>query len=66
MSRKNATGKWEVPEILEGDINTVNDEGVCSITQDGKIMYYTRSPYVADGVKGTDILQTNRADGYST
>ncbi|MDP4238867.1 MAG: OmpA family protein [Bacteroidota bacterium] len=63
MSRKNAAGKWEAPEILEGDINTVNDEGVCSFSADGKIMYYTRSPYVADGIRGTDILLTNRAGG---
>jgi len=63
MSRKFSSGKWEEPVNLEGEINTVNDEGVCSITQDGKIMYYTRSPYVADGVRGTEILLTNRAGG---
>jgi len=63
MSRKNAAGKWEVPEFLEGEINTVNDEGVCSFSTDGKTMYYTRSPYVPDGVRGTDILMANRAGG---
>jgi peptidoglycan-associated lipoprotein len=63
MSRKNASGKWEAPEGLEGEINTINDEGVGSFSPDGKIMYYTRSPYVADGARGTDILQTNRAGG---
>ena len=62
-SRRNAAGKWEVPEILEGAINTVNDEGVCSFSSDGKIMYYTRSPYVPDGVRGTDIMMANRAGG---
>jgi len=61
--RKNAAGKWEAAEILEGPINTINDEGVCSISTDGKAMYYTRSPYVADGVKGTDIMVANRAGG---
>jgi len=63
MSRKNASGKWETPEILEGDINTINDEGVCSFSTDGKIMYYSRSSYVADGARGTDIMMTNRAGG---
>jgi len=62
-SRKNAAGKWGVPEILEGVINTVNDEGICSFSTDGKIMYYTRSPYVPDGVRGTDIMMANRAGG---
>ena len=63
MSRKDASGKWETPEFIEGEINTINDEGVCSFSSDGKIMYYTRSPYVPDGVRGTDILLTNRAGG---
>ena len=62
-SRRNAAGKWEAPEILEGAINTVNDEGVCSFSSDGKVMYYTRSPYVPDGVRGTDIMMANRAGG---
>ncbi|MDD4969212.1 MAG: OmpA family protein [Paludibacter sp.] len=62
-SRVNAAGKWEAPEMLEGSINTINDEGVCSFSADGKIMYYTRSPYVPDGVRGTDIMMTNRAGG---
>jgi len=63
MTRKNAAGKWEVPEVLEGEINTVNDEGVCSFTSDGKTIYYSRSPYVPDGVRGTEILSSNRAGG---
>ena len=63
ISRKNAVGKWEKPDPIEGEINTINDEGVCSFTSDGKIMYYTRSPYVANGVRGTEILMSNRAGG---
>src|ERR1035437_5880525 len=62
-TRKNAAGKWETPEPLEGEINTINDEGACSFTDDGKIIYFTRSPYVPDGAKGTDILSSNRAGG---
>jgi peptidoglycan-associated lipoprotein len=61
--RKNAVGKWEKPEPIEGEINTINDEGVCSFTSDGKIMYFSRSPYVADGARGTEILMSNRAGG---
>lgn len=62
-TRKNAVGKWETPILLEGEVNTINDEGVCSLTPDGKVMYYTRSPIVAVGEKGTDIYMTNRAGG---
>lgn len=63
VSRKNATGKWEAPETIEGDINSLNDEGACSFSTDGKIIYFTRSPYVADGARGTEILMSNRAGG---
>jgi peptidoglycan-associated lipoprotein len=63
VSRKNTFGKWEKPEPIEGEINTINDEGVCSFTSDGKVMYYSRSPYVANGVRGTEILMSNRAGG---
>lgn len=63
VSRKNSAGKWEVPEVIEGEINTINDEGVSSFTTDGKLMFFTRSPYVADGARGTEILSSNRAGG---
>ena len=63
VSRKNAAGKWEKPEPIDGEINTINDEGACSFSSDGKFMYYTRSPYVADGTRGTEILMSNRAGG---
>ncbi len=63
MTRKNAAGKWEVPDTVSGEVNTLNDEGVCSLTSDGKVLYYTRSPYVADGDKGTEILSSQRAGG---
>lgn len=62
ISRKNAVGKWETPEPIEGEINTVNDEGVCTFSSDGKIMFYTRSSSTADG-HGTEILMSNRAGG---
>ncbi|NDP21712.1 MAG: OmpA family protein [Paludibacter sp.] len=63
ISRKNAAGKWEKPELLEGEVNTINDDGVCSFSSDGKIMYFTRSPYIALGERGTEILISNRAGG---
>ena len=63
VSRKNATGKWETPEAIEGDINSINDEGICSFSSDGKMMFFTRSPYVADGARGTEIMMSNRAGG---
>jgi len=63
ISRKNAVGKWEKPEPIEGDINTVDDQGVCSFNLDGKIMYFTRSRYITSGARGTEIFMSNRAGG---
>ena len=63
ITKKNAAGKWESPEAIEGEINTINDEGVCSFSSDGRMMFFTRSPYVADGARGTEILVSNRAGG---
>jgi peptidoglycan-associated lipoprotein len=62
-SRKNATGKWESPTLVEGDVNTVKDEGVCSLTEDGKIMYFTIAQNAENSKKGTEILSSNRAGG---
>ncbi len=64
MSRKNAAGKWEKPDLLSPEINTLNDdEGVCSFSEDGKIMYFTRARQVLDHEVGTEIYSSNRAGG---
>lgn len=63
VSRINAAKKWETPELIEGDVNTIDDEGVCAFGDDGKIMYFTRSTFTANGEKGTDIFMSNRAGG---
>ena len=64
MSRKNAAGKWEKPDLLSPEINTLNeDEGVCSFSEDGKIMYFTRARQVQDHEIGTEIYSSNRAGG---
>lgn len=62
-SRKNISGKWESINLLEGEVSTLNDEGVCSFGDDGKVIYYSRSSYVSDGGRGTEILSSNRAGG---
>ena len=44
MARKNAVGNWEAPVAVEGELNTILDEGAPSFTEDGKTMYFTRCP----------------------
>jgi peptidoglycan-associated lipoprotein len=63
MSRKNASGKWEKPELLEGEINSQHDDGVCSFTADGRTMYFTRAVQNANTDAGTSILVSQRAGG---
>ena len=64
ISKKNVAGKWEKPYILDGEINTViDDEGVCSFSSDGKIMYFTRARQVLDRQVGVEIYSSNRAGG---
>jgi len=64
MTRKNAAGKWEKPVIMGEEINTMSDdEGVCSFSSDGKMMFFTRSRQVLDAGLGTEICSSNRAGG---
>ncbi len=42
VTRKNSTGNWEAPTPVEGDLNTIYDEGTPSFSNDGKTMYFTR------------------------
>jgi peptidoglycan-associated lipoprotein len=64
ISKKNVAGKWEKPYILDGEINTViDDEGVCSFSSDGKVMYFTRARQVLDHQIGVEIYSSNRAGG---
>jgi len=62
ISKRNALGKLEKPMILGDEVNTVEgDEGACSFSFDGKVMYFTRSVPVENGEHGTEIFSANRA-----
>ena len=64
MTKKNAAGKWEKPFILGAEINTVNDDdGVCSFSFDGKMIYFTRARQIIASDVGTEIFSSNRAGG---
>ena len=64
MSRKNAAGKWEKPEVLGTEVNSAtNDQGACFFSSDGKIMYFSRARQVANSETGAEIMTSNRAGG---
>lgn len=59
-SRMNKSGKWEPVEPIEGSVNTDDDEGVVSLSADGKTMFFTKS----DAKKETtQIFQSTRSGG---
>lgn len=64
MVKKNAIGKWEKPEFIEGEINALDsDEGVCSFSSDGKTMYFSRAQQSQEKDMGAEIYYSKRAGG---
>ena len=59
-ARKNNSGKWEEVELVEGAVNSDEDEGVVSFSSDGKTMYFTRC--LGDTPAG-QIYQSSRSGG---
>lgn len=41
FSERNDKGVWSKPEPVEGELNTENDEGIISFSDDGQVMYYS-------------------------
>lgn len=63
MTRKNASDKWEKPTLIEGEVNSLHDDGVCSFTADGRTMYFTRAVQNSKTDQGTVIMSSQRAGG---
>ncbi|MFI3296670.1 MAG: OmpA family protein [bacterium] len=60
ISRLNNSGKWESFEAMDELINTSADEGVTSVSADGKTLYFTRCE---EGNVAGEIYQTTRSGG---
>ena len=60
--RKNASGKWEDAEKIAA-VSTEYDEGVCSFTSDGKMMYFTRAQAINGSDRGAEICTSSRSGG---
>jgi tetratricopeptide (TPR) repeat protein len=52
--------EWTVPERLKGDVNSNYYEGACSITADGKYLYFTSER--KGGFGGRDIYIAEKAE----
>lgn len=62
FSKKDETGKWQQPEIVEGDLNSDADEGVISFSPDGQTMYLTRAVRSETANTTVEIYTSKRSD----
>lgn len=46
---KNKSGKWETVEVVQGGVNTVEDEGVTTFSADGREMLFSRCQAKQEG-----------------
>lgn len=62
MAKKNEQGAWQRPEAVEGELNSEWDEGICSFSPDGSMMYLTRAVRKPGANTGTEIYTSTRSD----
>ena len=62
FSQKDDKGKWQKPELIDSELNTDADEGVCSFTPDGRTMYLTQCRTDPDYPRFATIMTSNRSD----
>lgn len=59
FTMRDRKGKWNEPVPANGDINTVFDEGACSINRDGSDMYFTSCKVIKNETVGCQIYYSN-------
>ncbi len=62
FSQKDDKGKWQRPEVIDSELNSDFDEGVCSFTPDGRVMYLTQCKTDPDYPRYATIMTSNRSD----
>ena len=62
VSQKDDKGKWQKPEAIESELNTAEDEGICSFSPDGKTMYLTQCKSDASFPRYANIATSQRSD----
>ena len=63
FSERNDKGVWSKPAPVEGELNTENDEGIISFSDDGQIMYYSLAESTnANSDTYVSIYQSTRSD----
>ena len=62
FSQKDDKGRWQRPEVIDSELNTDGDEGACSFSPDGRIMYLTQCLTDPDYPRYATIVTSNRSD----
>lgn len=62
FSKKNERGQWQLPQPVEGELNTDADEGVISFSPDGQTMYLTRARRSETSSTSVEIYTSRRTD----
>ena len=62
VSTKDDKGKWQKPEVIDNELNTDFDEGVCSFSPDGRTMYLTQCKTDPDFPRYAAIVTSSRSD----
>ena len=63
VARKNSLEQWDNIEPVEEEINTIDDEGSPSFSEDGKLMFFTRARSVKGESLGAEIFCSVRSGG---
>jgi outer membrane protein OmpA-like peptidoglycan-associated protein len=62
FSQKDDKGKWQKPEVIDTELNSDGDEGVCSFSPDGRTMYLTQCKTDPSYPRYANIATSNRSD----
>lgn len=62
LTKRDEKGKWLPTEKIESDINSEYEDGACSFTPDGKVMYFTRCAVDDQSPRYATIFKSNRSD----
>ena len=62
VSVKDDKGKWQKPEVIDTELNSDFDEGVCAFTPDGRTMYLTQCVTDPSYPRFAQICTSQRSD----
>ena len=62
VSQKDDKGKWSKPEVVNGGLNTVADEGASCLSPDQREMYLTQCVTDPSYPRYAQIVKSNRSD----